>query len=164
MQKKNHSQQDYNAYLKTPFANLGLKFHRGALCSIDFLTTAPEANRVNEESAQACRQILEYCSKNPGMHFDMQLDVQGTDFQKKVWRALQKIPAGTVLTYGELARRLKTSARAVGNACRSNPVPVVIPCHRVVSKTGLGGFAGDTKGRMLGIKKWLLEHEGVHLC
>ena len=163
MQKKNHSQQDYNAYLKTPFASLGLKFHGDALSCIDFLETAPGADRVGKESEQVCKQILDYCSSHPEKKFELALDVQGTDFQKKVWSALQKIPAGTVLTYGELARRLNTSPRAVGNACRSNPVPVVIPCHRVVGKTGLGGFAGDTDGRLVRIKKWLLEHEGVHI-
>ena len=53
-----------------------------------------------------------------------------------------------------------TGARAVGNACRRNPVPVVIPCHRVVSARGIGGYAGDTGGNLLRIKSWLLQHEG----
>ena len=89
--------------------------------------------------------------------------MQGTPFQKKVWLALQKIPAGQVMTYGELAKQLKTSARAVGNACRANPMPLVIPCHRVVAKSGLGGFSGSQEGAPIKIKKWLLEHEGISL-
>lgn len=90
---------------------------------------------------------------------------RGTLFQQRVWRFLTRIPAGQVKTYGELAKELNTSARAVGNACRQNPFPVVVPCHRVVSASDIGGFAGDTpdnqKGQMdfMQIKKWLLNHE-----
>ena len=78
-----------------------------------------------------------------------------------MWRELKNIPSGKVVSYGELAKRLGTSARAVGNACRKNPVPVVIPCHRVVSATGIGGYAGDTSGDLLKIKSWLLQHEAA---
>src|SRR3989344_3383893 len=83
----------------------------------------------------------------------------GTDFQQRVWRALQRIPAGRVLSYGELAHKLKTGARAVGNACRANRIPIVIHCHRVVAANGKGGFMGKTGGRALAIKDWLLTHE-----
>ena len=77
------------------------------------------------------------------------------------WAALQDIPAGTVLTYGELARQLDSAARAIGGACRNNPIPILIPCHRVVGQQGLGGYAGAVTGDPLGIKRWLLRHEGV---
>jgi methylated-DNA-[protein]-cysteine S-methyltransferase len=73
---------------------------------------------------------------------------------------LRSIPPGRTRTYGELASKLGTSARAVGGACRANPCPVVVPCHRVVAANGLGGFAGDTSGRKLEVKRWLLRHEG----
>ncbi|TAM44799.1 MAG: MGMT family protein, partial [Gammaproteobacteria bacterium] len=76
-----------------------------------------------------------------------------------VWNALQRIPAGKVLSYGDLARKLKTGPRAVGNACRANPIPVVVPCHRVVASNGKGGFMGKTGGKALVIKDWLLAHE-----
>ena len=88
---------------------------------------------------------------------------QGTSFQQSVWHELCKIPLGEIRTYGEIANKLNSSARAVGNACRKNPVQIIVPCHRVVSAKGLGGYAGETQGRQLDIKRWLLNHEGVHL-
>ena len=90
---------------------------------------------------------------------------QGTEFQQKVWRSLLEIPLGAVITYGQLAVKLNSSPRAVGNACRHNPLALMIPCHRVVSASGLGGYAGDTlliqktNIDFLAIKKWLLKHE-----
>lgn len=98
--------------------------------------------------------------------FSLPCDLQrGTAFQQRVWQALQAIPSGQVKTYGELAKELDSSPRAVGNACRQNLFPVVIPCHRVISAAGIGGYAGDTlniqKGQInfLQIKQWLLTHE-----
>ncbi|MFO8023971.1 methylated-DNA--[protein]-cysteine S-methyltransferase [Thiohalophilus sp.] len=87
----------------------------------------------------------------------------GSDFQLRVWRALRAIPVGSVRTYGELAEKVGGCAQAVGNACRQNPIPIYIPCHRVVAKTGIGGFAGKTAGPRIELKRWLLRHEGVRL-
>jgi AraC family transcriptional regulator of adaptative response/methylated-DNA-[protein]-cysteine methyltransferase len=87
---------------------------------------------------------------------DLPLDIQGTAFQMRVWRALQGIAYGTTKSYGEIAETIGSprAARAVGNACHTNPVPVIIPCHRVVASNGLGGYG-------LGIerKKKLLAQE-----
>lgn len=94
------------------------------------------------------------------MGFDLAVGLRGTAFQLRVWHALQTIPPGRTVTYGELARALGTGARAIGSACRANPCPIVVPCHRVVAAHGLGGFGGDTSGRKLAIKRWLLRHEG----
>jgi len=85
--------------------------------------------------------------------------LQGTDFQRRVWRALSKIPYAEVKTYGQLAKELQTSARAIGNACRQNPLPIIIPCHRIVASHGIGGFAGKTTGSHIDAKRWLLAHE-----
>ncbi len=84
---------------------------------------------------------------------------QGTLFQKKVWQALKRIPSGAVKTYGDVARELQTSNRAVGQACRRNNIPIFIPCHRVVAAKGLGGFMGGY--RHVERKRWLLQHEGI---
>jgi methylated-DNA-[protein]-cysteine S-methyltransferase len=92
--------------------------------------------------------------------FDLDIVLSGTEFQRRVWQALRAIPAGETMTYGELAEQIGSGARAVGNACRANPCPLVIPCHRVVAANGLGGFAGKRSGRKLEIKRWLLHHEG----
>lgn len=100
---------------------------------------------------------------NPRHRFNLPLHIEGTPFQKMVWKALQAIPSGTVISYQDLAKKLETSPRAIGNACRANPIAIVIPCHRVVAKKGMGGFCGKTSGKMTHIKKWLLRHEGVEL-
>ena len=164
--QKQQKEMNYDACLSTPFANLGLRFEQGSLVAIDFVDTDLKVPPASVESKNVCKQIQNYCAqksvgKSDGMHFDIKLNANGTAFQKKVWKELQKIPEGKTVTYGELAQRLKTSARAVGNACRNNPLPIVIPCHRVVSKTGLGGYAGSTSGNIFKIKEWLLKHESA---
>ena len=87
------------------------------------------------------------------------LRAEGTPFQRRVWDCLRRIPPGQTRSYGDIARELHSGARAVGNACRANPVLLLIPCHRVVAAKGRGGFAGQTQGRWPAIKDWLLEHE-----
>lgn len=85
--------------------------------------------------------------------FDLPLQPHGTAFHKSVWRIMLKIPYGKTLTYGEIAQRLDVSARSVGAACGRNPIPIIIPCHRVLSALGLGGYSGeggaDTKTALL---------------
>lgn len=84
----------------------------------------------------------------------------GTAFQQKVWQMIAQIPYGRVASYGEIARLIGSAPRAVGQACGKNPLPLIVPCHRVVSHNGLGGFSfGDEHS--LAIKRWLLHHEGA---
>jgi methylated-DNA-[protein]-cysteine S-methyltransferase len=88
----------------------------------------------------------------------------GTAFQQRLWRALCDIPVGETRTYGELAKELGSAPRAVGQACRCNPLPILVPCHRVVSAQGIGGYDGaEEAGVELQRKRWLLHHEGVSL-
>jgi len=75
--------------------------------------------------------------------FDLPLRPYGTAFQQRVWKQMLKIPFGKTLTYGEMAEKLKSGARPVGTACGRNPIPILIPCHRVVAARGLGGYSGD---------------------
>jgi methylated-DNA-[protein]-cysteine S-methyltransferase len=100
--------------------------------------------------------------ENPARPISLPTRPGGTLFQRRVWQAIAAIAPGVTRTYGELAAELGSSARAVGGACRANPCPLVVPCHRIVARRGLGGFAGDRGGRLLDIKRWLLAHEGVH--
>lgn len=98
-----------------------------------------------------------------GAPLDWPLQFDGSDFQQRVWEALRAIPAGSVKTYGQLAAEIGGCAQAVGNACRQNPIPIYIPCHRVVARGGIGGFAGKTAGQPIRLKRWLLQHEGAAL-
>ncbi|MXY14957.1 MAG: methylated-DNA--[protein]-cysteine S-methyltransferase [Proteobacteria bacterium] len=82
-----------------------------------------------------------------------------TDFQVRVWDQITRIPFGATQTYGEIAREIKSGPRAVGGACRCNDLLLIVPCHRVVAVTGLGGFMGDRDGSLVRRKQWLLEHE-----
>lgn len=75
--------------------------------------------------------------------FDLPLRPAGTLFQNKVWAAMQSIPYGETRTYGQVAKKLRSAARAVGTACGANPIPIIIPCHRIVAASGLGGYSGD---------------------
>jgi methylated-DNA-[protein]-cysteine S-methyltransferase len=84
---------------------------------------------------------------------------QGTPFRHKVWAELVKIPFGKTLTYSGLAKNIGSAARAVGNACRDNPYPLIIPCHRVVAVNGMGGFNGHRHGAFMDIKARLLDYE-----
>ena len=95
-------------------------------------------------------------------NFDHPASSDGTPFQQKVWQAIAAIPAGSVLTYQDIARQIGSHPRAVGGACGKNPLALVVPCHRVVAKSGLGGFSSG-EDNALDIKRWLLAHEGVRL-
>ena len=86
----------------------------------------------------------------------------GTQFQLRVWQAIYAIPVGETRTYGQLAALLASGPRAVANACGANPFPIIIPCHRVVAKSGIGGFLQGKKNGVL-VKRWLLQHEGIDL-
>ena len=87
------------------------------------------------------------------------LDLAGTNYQRRVWLALQQIPLGQTASYGAISDQLKSAPRAVAAACRANPVVLAVPCHRVVSKSGLGGFMGSMEGEPVDIKRWLINHE-----
>ena len=113
-----------------------------------------DVEKFTEKSAEKSKEKFK---------LDLNLELTGTTFKKRVWAVLQKIPAGKVKTYGEVAKQLNSSARAVGNACRANPIPLIVPCHRVIAKTGIGGFSGEINGASIDRKRWLLAHEGVSL-
>ena len=110
---------------------------------------------------EAARQLTAYFEGDL-VTFDLPLELHGTDFQRQCWLALATIPYGQTVSYGEQARRLglaSAKARAVGAANGSNPLPIVLPCHRVLGADGsLTGFGGG-----LHVKRFLLEHEGALL-
>jgi len=151
-------------YLSTPVGCLSFRFKDDILIKVAYLYDAKKKS-ISKPSAKQSRlfkQIAHYF-KQP-QNFDVPLHSEmGTSFQLRVWQALLEIPLGQTNTYGELAKKLKTSARAIGMACRTNPLPLLVPCHRVVSANGIGGFCGKLDGKPVSVKEWLLAHEGNHL-
>ncbi|WP_373050208.1 methylated-DNA--[protein]-cysteine S-methyltransferase [Thalassovita aquimarina] len=105
----------------------------------------------------AARQLAEYFDGDR-TEFDLTLRVLGSEFQERVCAAISAIPFGQTRTYGDLARELGVPAQAVGQGCGGNPIPILIPCHRVLGSGGLGGFSG--RGGVE-TKIWLLKHEGA---
>jgi methylated-DNA-[protein]-cysteine S-methyltransferase len=154
----------FQACVRTPFATLGITTNATHVTGIRFLAPSTPALAPKRGSIAhlACVQIQAYL-EDPAFEFDLPLALAGTHHRLAVWEAMQRIPAGRTRTYGDLARELGSSARAVGGACGANPLPVVVPCHRVIAAHGaLGGFMGaKDDGFELGIKRWLLGHEGA---
>ena len=150
---------EYDAILSAPICRLGACFTGSVLTRLAFLP--PDAFVSTQQDARA-RQLaheLDAYWQNPAHPIDVLFVPQGTPFQLRVWHALMAIPAGRPATYGALAKRLGTAARAVGQACASNPLPILIPCHRVVAANGPGGFMHASSGAPLDVKTWLLAHE-----
>ncbi len=142
----------------SPVGLVGIRLEEGAVAALDFL---PHGTEKLPESALATQviQVLQAYFTHAHAPCDLPLAPQGTPFQRRVWAALRTISVGQVLTYGLLAQQLGTSARAVGGACAANPLPIIVPCHRVVATTGLGGYSGAGGFPRLDIKRWLLHHE-----
>jgi methylated-DNA-[protein]-cysteine S-methyltransferase len=154
----------FQACLRAPFATLGITTSETHVTGIRFLvpTTPSRAPKPDSIAYLACIQIQSYLD-DPRFRFDLPLALAGTRHRLEVWEAMQRIAPGKTRTYGELAAELRSSARAVGGACGANPIPVVVPCHRIIgANRSIGGFMGAKgEGFELGIKRWLLEHEGA---
>ena len=110
------------------------------------------------ESLEPFKQQLEEYFNGTRKFLDFPVSIEGTRFQKRVWEIVRRIPYGSTMTYGEIAKILSTSPRAVGMALSRNPLPIYIPCHRVVASKGIGGFSEGITW-----KKFLLKVEGVTL-
>ena len=141
--------------------NLGLAVTTTAkgLAGIDYVHDLSPVDATDKIAEEAVRQLERYF-EDPLWHFDLPLDLAGTPFQQRLWRTLREVPVGAVDTYGKLAHKLNSGAQAIGQACRRNPVPVVVPCHRIVSQQGMGGYVGEVDGEKMSIKRALLAHEG----
>ncbi len=150
---------EYQAACKAPFGWVAVAVHQGAVNRIGFFQQQPKTTGSGDSLAgDVCRALQRWFAGGAWPQ-DIPVDPPGTVFQKQVWQALLEIPSGETLTYGELAKKLESGPRAIGGACRRNPIPLLIPCHRVVAAHGDGGFAGHTDGHWMEIKRWLLSHE-----
>lgn len=150
----------HDACIGAPFGRIGVRAEDGFIVRIEYLPEGPLVAPSDPLVREACLQLERYL-RDPAYRFRLPLRPAGTPFQHRVWAALCEIPVGGTATYGEIARRLGSQARPVGGACGANPVPPVVPCHRVVGASGLGGFMGMTDGHPMRVKRWLLAHEGV---
>lgn len=155
----------YYRYLTTPIGDLLLAGDESALCVVGF----PEGSRRREPEPDwiysekglkpACEQLQAYF-EGTLREFDLPLRPGGTEFQRRVLEELRKIPYGMTVSYGDIARRIgkPKAVRAVGAANARNPIPIIIPCHRVIGASGdLTGFGGG-----LAVKQALLRHEMEH--
>jgi methylated-DNA-[protein]-cysteine S-methyltransferase len=149
------------AVVDSPIGPLGLVASESDLQAVLFDGRRIRADGSSRVLDEAARQLEAYFDGDL-VAFDLPLELHGTDFQRRCWLALATIPYGQTVSYGEQARRLglgSDAARAVGAANGQNPLPIVLPCHRVVGADGsLTGFGGG-----LHVKRFLLEHEGALL-
>ena len=120
--------------------------------------STPAIAPKNALAERAARQLEQY-REDPDTVFDLPLLIEGSPLQRGVWQAMCAIPRGRTRTYGELARELGADARAIGQCCGDNRLPIVIPCHRVVAADGIGGFSHTSEGYLIEVKRWLLAHE-----
>lgn len=145
--------------INTPIGKISLFITDNNLSKISFENSAvPLIAPRSSLAIEATAQILNYF-KDPHFTFDLPASLNGTAYQQSLWRYLATIPVGQAMTYGEVAKMLHSSPRAIGNACRHNPLPIIFPCHRVVAKNRIGGFAGEISGTLIEIKESLLRHE-----
>lgn len=149
-------------YVDSPVGRLAVEADHDAVTSVRWAGAAEQAREVSSAPVleEAKRQLDRYfAGKLKG--FDLPLAARGTDFQKSVWKMMCEIPFGGTATYGGMAMALGSGARAVGTACGRNPIPIIVPCHRVLGSGGReGGFSG---GQGLPTKRQLLALEGVVL-
>jgi methylated-DNA-[protein]-cysteine S-methyltransferase len=147
--------------VETPIGRLGLVGSERGLSNVRWSAAGLELDGGCAVLDEAAAQLDSYFAGDL-TEFDLPLDLRGTDFQRQCWLALATIPYGQTVSYGEQARRLglgPETARAVGTANGQNPLPLVLPCHRVIGADGsLTGFGGG-----LPLKRFLLEHEGALL-
>lgn len=149
-------------YVESPVGRLALESDDDCVTSVRWASAGEQASAEapNAVLKEATRQLDHYF-KRKLRRFDLPLLARGTDHQKRVWAMMRDIPFGETATYGGMAMALGSGPRAVGMACGRNPIPIIVPCHRVLGAGGKeGGFSG---GRGLPTKRQLLAIEGVVL-
>ena len=148
-----------------PAFGLSIQYNNESLIRAEFFDLVENremyVGEPNSLTARLLGQLNAYVN-NPQFIFDLPLVISGTLHQITVWKVMPQIKSGSVLTYGEIAKQINSAPRAIGGACGKNPFPVIIPCHRIVAANNkLGGFNSGNIFFNLGIKKWLLNHEGI---
>jgi methylated-DNA-[protein]-cysteine S-methyltransferase len=134
----------FNVMLDTPVGRLGITERDGKIVRVAWVASAgePPQGAPTPLLGKAKQQIAAYFAGKL-TEFDLPLDPGGNALERRVFDAMNAIPYGQTRTYGDIARDLGTYGQPVGQACGANPIPVIIPCHRVLSATGLGGYSGS---------------------
>lgn len=157
-------------YINFRFPSFGLSIAYDEQQLINARFFNPALENLPEFNGDICQlgyeiraQLAEYL-KNPQFKFNLPYQLNGTPHQLKIWQVMQTIDCGKTMTYGQVANLIGSAPRAVGGACGKNPLPVIVPCHRIIAMNNkLGGFNSGNIFFSLGIKRWLLNHEGVML-
>lgn len=149
----------FDAVWSGPIGRFGVAVADDFVTRIERLDTGSDQAATHPLAAEVVRQLAAW-SDDLRHRFDLPLAPAATPFQRRFRAALCAVPVGEVVTYGELARRLASAPRAVGNACGANPLSIVVPCHRVVAANGIGGYGRDPGGgSAVEFKRWLLDRE-----
>jgi methylated-DNA-[protein]-cysteine S-methyltransferase len=149
----------YDVVVDFPKMKVAVTTREDKVVGIRYLPlSSPSVLPRNSLAEKASKQLERY-RDDPDAKFDLPLLIEGSLLPRGVWDAMCAIPRGRTRTYGELARELGADARAIGQACGDNRLPIVIPCHRVVAANGIGGFSHTTEGYLIEVKRWLLAHE-----
>lgn len=148
-----------NFYYKSPIGVLEIVIENKIIRALRVVNGYPECSNAIGYFSEVARQLDEYF-EGIRVHFDLEISPDGTEFQRRVWDELVKIPYGETKSYKEIAELigLPNAQRAIGSACNKNPILLIIPCHRVIAKTGkLTGFVGglDAKMTLLKLEKTL---------
>lgn len=149
-------------YVDSPVGRLALETDHDAVTGVRWVSPGEQTRDKSSDPVlkEAARQLDRYFARKL-RRFDLPLGARGTDFQKRVWTMMSEIPYGETATYGGMAMALGSGPRAIGMACGRNPIPIIVPCHRVLGSGGKeGGFSG---GQGLPTKRKLLALEGVVL-
>ena len=145
---------------ETPIGKLIIRYEHEFVAEVKQVAAQSRIKSSNDYFAKEVRKQVNAYFEGGLKKFDIPfLFHEATDFQVRVWDQIRKIPFGSTQTYGEIAKIIKSGPRAVGNACRCNRLLLIVPCHRVISANGLGGFMGDSDGLLVRRKQWLLNHE-----
>lgn len=155
------SAEHYDAIYALPTCRLGACSDGSQITLLAFLPPGTPLQAPGTSLLVSFGNTLQDWLASPEAPLPPMRPTRGTAFQQRVWQAISTIPRGKTRRYGELVATVGGTARAVGQACGANPLPVLVPCHRVVSAAGLGGFANASRGWLIETKKWLLAHEGA---
>ena len=143
--------------MESPVGLLAIHMTGDAITALDWVNTE-DSPPDTPDQIEVTRQIAAYFAGNL-QNFTLPLTPEGTVHQKKVWAEMSKIPFGDLRTYGDLAQTISSGAQAVGNACSKNPIPIIVPCHRIIAAGGgIGGYSG--RGGIV-TKQILLTLEGA---